>query len=140
MDTEAIVRDVIVGSPYGALIGVRLEALERDRVRVRLPFRPALTTVGDVVHGGAIAALVDVAATAAVWSGVDPTQTRRGTTVGLTVNFLAAAHGCVLVATARVVQRGRTVCVCEVVVEDGAGADVARALVTYKVGQEAGEE
>jgi acyl-coenzyme A thioesterase PaaI-like protein len=39
--------------------------VERNRVVVRLPFRPELTTVGDLVHGGAIGALVDVTATAA---------------------------------------------------------------------------
>jgi uncharacterized protein (TIGR00369 family) len=131
---EEIVRAVIVGSPYGALLGVHLEAVEPDRVRVRLPFRPEVTTVVDVVHGGAIASLVDVAATAAVWSGVDPSTTSRGTTIGFSVSFLALAHGRDLLATAHVVQRGRTICVVDVEVETADGAAVARALVTYKIG------
>jgi uncharacterized protein (TIGR00369 family) len=132
--TDAIVRGAIVGAPYGALLGVRLEALEAGRVRVRLPFRPELTTVGDVVHGGAIASLIDVAATAAVWSGADPATATRGTTVGLALNFLSAGRGQDLVAAASVIQRGRTICVCEVGVEGADGTAVARALVTYKVG------
>jgi uncharacterized protein (TIGR00369 family) len=131
-DTAAVVRDVIVGSPLGRLLGVQLEHVEPDLVR--LPFRPEVTTVGDVVHGGAIAGLVDTAATAAVWSGADLTTQTRGTTIGFTVNFLAAARGQDLVATARVIQRGWAICVCEVAVAAADATVVARALVTYKVG------
>ncbi len=132
--TEDLVRNVIVGSPFGTLVGVEPEAIERDRVRLRLRFRPEVTTVGDVVHGGAIASLVDVAATAAVWSGADLERSQRGTTVGFALNFLAAGRGQDLVATAAVIQRGRSICVCEVDVRGTDGNPVARALVTYKVG------
>lgn len=110
------------------------ESVERDCVRVRLPFRPQVTTVGDLVHGGAISSLIDVAATGAVWSGADLSQSARGTTIGFSVNFLAGARGRDIVATARVIQRGRAICVCDVQVDDAAGAVVARALVTYKIG------
>ena len=131
---EEIVRSVIAGSPYGRLLGVEVETVEPGRVRVRLPYRTEVTTVGDVVHGGAVASLVDTAATAAVWSGADLDKTTRGTTVGFTVNFLTAARGQDLVATATVVQRGRTLCTCEVVVAGADGSACARALVTYKIG------
>lgn len=133
-DAGNIVRHAIVASPYGRLLGVELSEVAIDRVRLRLPFRPDVTTVGDVVHGGAIASLVDVTATAAVWSGADPGSSTRGTTVGFTVNSLAAARGQDLTATAIVVQRGRTLCVCEVDVCAADGTAVARALVTYKLG------
>jgi len=129
-----LVRDVIVRSPFGLLVSVEPESIEPDRVRLRLPFRPEITTVGDVVHGGAIASLVDVAATAAVWSGADLATTQRGTTIGFTLNFLAAGRGQDLLATATVIQRGRTICVCEVDVRGVDGSPVARALVTYKIG------
>src|SRR5215510_430719 len=129
-----LVRDVIVRSPFGLLVSVEPEAIEPGRVRVRLPFRPEVTTLADVVHGGAIASLVDVAATAAVWSGADLATTQRGTTIGFTLNFLTAGRGQDLVATATVIQRGRTICVCEVDVRGVDGSPVARALVTYKVG------
>ena len=131
---ESIVRDVIVGSPLGSLLGVRLVSCEPDRVQVLLPFRREVTTIGDVVHGGAISGLVDTAATAAAWSGADLAQEGRGTTIGFTVSFLAAARGQDLVATGRVIQRGRTICVCEVDVDGADGTRVARALVTYKLG------
>jgi uncharacterized protein (TIGR00369 family) len=133
MTAEEIVRAVIVGAPYGQLLGVRPETIGPDRVAVRLPFRSELTTVGDVVHGGAISALIDLTATAAVWAGADLTQNRRGATVAITVTYLAPAHGEDLVATARVIRRGRSLCVCDVEVEGAGGEHVARALVTYKI-------
>ena len=131
---EEIVQSVIVGSPYGALLGLELARLTDEEVVVRLPYRPQIVTVGDVVHGGAIASLVDAAATAAVWAGTDLEHSRRGTTVGFTVSFLSAARGQDLLATARVIQRGRTLCVCEVRVDGASDTQVARGLVTYKVG------
>jgi uncharacterized protein (TIGR00369 family) len=132
-DLEGIVRTAIGEAPLARLLGVRVEVVEPELVRVRLPFRAEVTTIGDMVHGGAISALVDVAATAAAWTGADLARQRRGTTIGLTVSFLAGARGGDVLATARVIQRGRAIVVCEVDVADGDGAAVARALVTYKL-------
>ena len=130
---EELVRDAIVRSPLGALLGMAVDSIERDRVRVRLPFRTEVTTIGDLVHGGAISALIDAAATAAAWSGADLSRNPRGTTVALTVNFLAAARAQDIVAEARVIQRGRTITVCEVSVAGTDGTRVANALITYKL-------
>ena len=132
---EEIIRQAIITSPLAALLGAETVDVSPDRVRVRLPFRPEVTTVGDLVHGGAIAALLDVAATAAFWTGADLTRNPRGTTIGFTVNFLAPARGVELVADARVVQRGGSISVGEVSVEGPDGRAVARALVTYKLDQ-----
>jgi uncharacterized protein (TIGR00369 family) len=133
-DLEPILRGAIVGAPLGRLLGFELVSAAPDHVVVRLPFRPEVTTVGDLVHGGAIGALVDVTATAAAWSRAELARQPRGTTVALTINYLNAAHGRDLVATGTIVQRGRSIVVCEVGVDDGAGTAVARALVTYKLG------
>lgn len=130
---ESVVRDAIASSPLGRLMGFVAEAIEPDRVCLRLPFRTEVTTIGDLVHGGAIAALVDAAATAAAWSRADLARSPRGTTIGLTVNYLNGARGGDVTATATVVQRGKSIVVCEVEVRDGAGLSVARALVTYKL-------
>ena len=131
---DDVVRDAIVRSPLGGVLGLEIEAIEADHVRVRLPFRAEVTTVGDIVHGGAISALIDTAATGAAWSAADLSANPRGTTIALAVNFLAAARGQDIVADARVIQRGRTITVCEVSVEDADGRRVASALVTYKLG------
>lgn len=128
-----VVRGAIVGSPLGRLLGIELVDVGDDVVRVRLPFRDEVTTLGSLVHGGAIAALVDVAATAAAWTKADLARSPRGTTIGFSLNFLQGAVGADLTATATVIQRGKSVQVCDVEVRGAGGEGVARALVTYKL-------
>jgi acyl-coenzyme A thioesterase PaaI-like protein len=53
---------------------------------------------------------------------------------GLSVNFLSGARGRDVTATARVIRRGRSITVCEVGVAGEDSEEVARALVTYKLG------
>ncbi len=132
-DLENLLRQHIVASPLATGLGITLESFARDRVGVRLPYSAAVTTMGDLVHGGAISALVDVAATAAAWSAADLERGPRGTTVSLTVNFLTGARSEDVVATAQVVQRGRSLVVCDVGVTGRDDRPVARALVTYKL-------
>jgi uncharacterized protein (TIGR00369 family) len=135
---QAGVGDVLAAyiehSPFAVHLGLRTEAIEPDHVRLALPFQEQLVTVGDVVHGGAISSLVDTAATVAAWSGLESVENARGTTISLTVTFVAAARARDLVADARVVRRGKTICFCEIDVEDGDGTTVAQGLVTYKLG------
>jgi uncharacterized protein (TIGR00369 family) len=132
---RSLVEGFIVGSPYGRLLGVVSEAVEVDRVRFRMPYRENLTTIGDMVHGGAIASLVDVAATAACWASPTVDPSARGTTIGFTINYLNAGRGRDLVATAEVIQRGKSISVCEVSVRSDDETLVARAVVTYKLAQ-----
>jgi uncharacterized protein (TIGR00369 family) len=128
-----LVELAIVRSPYGKLLGLSLVSAEPDRVRVKLPYRVEVTTLGDTVHGGAIAGLVDSAATAAFWAHPSATPTARGTTIGFSINFVSAGRGQDLIAEARVRRRGREISTGEVSVTDGAGREVAVALVTYKL-------
>lgn len=116
---------------FAALLGTTVVSSGRDRVVVRLPYRPELG-VGRI-HGGAISALIDIAATAAFWSTPDVTPASRGATVGFTVNFLNLAVATDLTATASVRRRGSTLCTGDVSVTDADGAEVAMAVVTYKL-------
>jgi len=100
---------LIVKSPYGALLGLELVDATEDCVRMRLPFRSEVTTLVDTVHGGAISSLVDSAATASFWANSKIAPGSRGTTIGFSINFLSAARGSHLVATARVRRRGRQI-------------------------------
>ena len=130
---NAAVVDVIGRSPYARQLGIEVEAVGEGHVRARLPYAPRNVTVGDQVHGGALASLVDVAATAAAWCSANLPEKPRGTTVGFQIQFLSAARAEDVVADARVVQRGNSLTVVEV---DGHGADgrlLVKALVTYKL-------
>ena len=134
MQRELVIRG-IVESPLGRLLGLTADRIERDDVRVRLPYRDEVTTVGDLVHGGAISALVDTAATAVAWTGVDEPAEARGTTVGFSINFLTGARGDDIVAHARTIRRGRSLTIIEVDVAADDDTAVAKALVTYKLDQ-----
>ena len=122
-------------SPLGRLLGFELVEWAPERVVIKMPFREDITTVGDLVHGGAIAALADTTATAVAWSGVDPgSPPRRGTTVTLAVDFVAGARGRDLLAEGTVARRGRTLCFCNVAVLNSEGELVAQARAVYKLG------
>lgn len=128
------VRQFLPTSPYVGHLGMRLVELQPDRATLALPFTPPLVTIGSVVHGGAIASLVDTAAMVAAWSGAELPEKLRGTTVGLTVTYLTAANGEDLQATARVLRRGRTLVYLDVDVHGATSGLVAKGLVTYKLG------
>jgi uncharacterized protein (TIGR00369 family) len=130
-----VITQFLLHSPFVLHLGIRLESIEPDRARLAMPYRDELATIGDVVHGGALSALVDTAAMAASWSAHELEDGQlRGTTVGLSVNFVAAARGLQMTADARVIRRGKSLCFCDVDVTDGAGRLVAKGIVTYKLG------
>jgi uncharacterized protein (TIGR00369 family) len=121
-------------SPYVAHLGIRLHSLETDRAELTLSFDHKVVTVEDVVHGGAIASLIDTAAAAAAWSDETPADNMRGSTVALSVDYIAPARGTDLLATSLVLRRGRSVCFLECDVTDPDGGLIAKALVTYRFG------
>lgn len=123
----------IVRSPFGRRLGAETVEVEPDRVVVRLPFTDENVTAGDMVHGGAIASLIDIAATAAAWSGIDDPAGHRGTTIGFAVTFLSAARSTELRAEARVRRRGKSICFVDVAVRDPDEAEIASAQVSYKL-------
>ena len=120
-------------SPFALATGLTLEEMEPERAVVAMPFSEALTTFGDVVHGGAIATLLDVAAVAAAWAGVTDESAATGATVSSSVNYVRAARGSDLTATGRVSRRAKRLCFCDVEVRDDGDALVAQGIVTYKV-------
>lgn len=133
-DGAELITEFLKHSPFVGHLGMRLVEIEPELARIELPFAESVVTIGDVVHGGAIAALVDTTAMAAAWSAAEVTDAPRGTTVGLSVNFVAAARGQDVTATARVVRRGSSLCFLDVDVANADGELVAKGLVTYKLG------
>jgi uncharacterized protein (TIGR00369 family) len=133
MTTRAeLVEAFIPSSPFVGHLGMRLTALEQDRAELALPFSEELVTIGDVVHGGAIATLIDTAGMAAAWADGSEPGDRSGSTIGMSVDFVAAARGQDLTAEATVVRRGKSLCFCEVEVTGEDGEVVAKGLVTHR--------
>jgi uncharacterized protein (TIGR00369 family) len=130
------VEHVLMGSPVARVLGIALDVLAVDHVELVLPFSAANVTVGEIVHGGVIATLIDVAGAAAAASGADADNLRGGATSSLNIQYLEAARAASLRAVATVMRRGRRQVVTEVSVY-AEGADqaelVAKALMSSAV-------
>jgi uncharacterized protein (TIGR00369 family) len=128
------IRQFFPNSPYVGHLGMQLTDMQPGTATLTLPFTNALVTIGTVVHGGAIASLIDTAAMVAAWSDAEIPTKVRGTTVSLTVTYLAPAEQEDLRATARVLRRGRSLVYLDVEVYGASGNIVAKGLATYKLG------
>lgn len=126
-----LIAQFVPNSPLGQLLGIKLVDVSDDRSEIVLKYRDDLATLGQTVHGGAIATLADVAATAAAWADNTVPDKVGGSTVSLTVDFVAPAVGKDLTAVGRVIRRGKRICTCEVDVVDSESQVVAKALATY---------
>lgn len=129
-----VMRGFLPASPFVVHAGIELVELTDGHAELRLPYRQEVTTVGTVVHGGAIATLIDTAAMAAAWAGAELPDELRGATVALSLSYLAPADGADVVALADVVRRGRRLTTVRVDAHTPEGTAVAAALVTYQLG------
>ena len=115
--------------PYARLLGIEIVRLERGASALSLEVRPELTRMEGIVHGGAIASLLDSASAFAVLSLLRPGE--QTVTVDLTLHFLRPVSGGRVEARARVLRAGRRVVTVSIEAADGAGKLVATALTTY---------
>ena len=63
-----VMAQFIPQSPLVAKLGIVAEALDAPEVRLRMPWDPTNTTLADMVHGGAIAALAETTASMGVFA------------------------------------------------------------------------
>src|SRR5271166_2214538 len=120
-------------APFARTLGLKIESAANGDATVRMPFDLRILNEGGPaapIHGGAIAALADVAACAAVWSLAETTRTA---TISMTVNYTGFAVNSDLIANARVKRRGKRIASLSVEVVDASDALIADALVTYKI-------
>ena len=132
-DVVARINDIIIGGPFGDHVGMSLDKVAVDHAVVRMHGEPHIMNTLGIVHGGATATLLDTAATAAAWATPDAKATTRGTTVALAINYIGAGRQGDLIAEGRVVSRGGTLTIVDVVAHDAAGRLVAKAQATYKL-------
>jgi len=129
-----VIAQFIPNSPFVAKLGIVADQLGDDEVRLRLPWDPSNVTVGDMVHGGALATLADLTVMAAAWCGAEAPPELRGVTVSMTLDFMAPARATDVIGVGRVLRRGRLLTNCEAEIVDPEGRLLAKALATYKVG------
>ena len=122
-------RSAFAAVPYAQFLGLQLGAVLPGEVSVHLDIRDELKQNQGVVHGGAIASLIDTASAFAVLTQIDVEE--RVTTTDLTIHYLRPAIAGRISATARIIRGGRRLFVLSVDVHDSADALVAIAVTTY---------
>ncbi len=120
------------GTPYHQSLGIRVESIEPDRVRVRVPYKDDNSNPGRALHGGVAASTINIAGVLAAWTGIEQRPELETGTLDLSVDYLAAAIGEDIVATAEVLRRGKEIVYSDVDVRNDAGKRIAKGLVTYR--------
>lgn len=123
------IRNAIRTVPFARFLGLELEEVTTGTATLAVNIRKELTQNQGVVHGGAIASLIDTATAFAIISLLKPKE--RVSTVDLTISYLRPAVGGRLKAVARVVRAGRRLFVVSAEVFDKQGKLITTALSTY---------
>ena len=115
--------------PYAGLLGIEIENLAFGSATLGIRVRKKLTQNHGVVHGGAMASLIDSATAFAIITLLAPAE--KVTTVDLTISYLRPVTNGRLICRAKVLRAGRRILVVSAEVLDGEQTLVATALSTY---------
>ena len=126
---EKRIESAVQNLAFGQLVGIKLEAAEPGQASMSLAIRDELRQNNGVVHGGAIAALIDSVAAFAVIPLLDEDET--ATTVDLTISYVRPLTNGVATASAKVLRAGSRIVVISAEVLDQAGNLAATGLTTY---------
>jgi uncharacterized protein (TIGR00369 family) len=117
---------------FARLVGIEVEELRRDYARMRLPWRTELNQPAGLMHGGAIATLVDTVVVPAIGTAYE--DRRPFSTIEMQVRYLAPVRSEDLIAEGWVTRRGKRVVFCEVEVRTASVVKVATGNSIYVVG------
>src|SRR5436190_13243990 len=115
--------------PYAKFLGLQLGEICEGKVSIHLDVRDELRQNQGVVHGGAIASLIDTASAFAVLTQIDLQE--RVTTTDLTIHYLRPVTKGRMTAVARIIRGGRRLFVLSVEVHNDENALIATAVTTY---------
>ena len=115
--------------PFVSLLGIELESAEPGSAVMSLEIRDELKRDNGVVHGGAIATLIDTATAFAIIPLL--AEGEHSVTVDLTISYLRPLTTGTAKAAAKILRQGRRVIVLFAEVLDHEGNLAATALSTY---------
>lgn len=116
---------------FPTVVGLEKEEIRTDYCRLRLRYRPELNQPAGVVHGGALATLVDTVVVPAVGAVYETRPMLL--TISMTLNYLAAVVEQDAVAEGWVERRGRSTVFCRAEVRSAAGELAVVASLVYAV-------
>jgi len=123
------IQKAVTTVPFARFLGIELDEVGKGTATLGLSIRRELTQNHGVVHGGAIASLIDTATAFAIISMLSPGE--KVTTVDLTISYLRPLITGRMAARAKVVRSGRRLFVVSADLLDQDGNLAATALSTY---------
>ncbi len=123
------IQKAVTTVPFARLLGIELDEVGKGTATLGLSVRKELTQNHGVVHGGAIASLLDTAIAFAIISLLSPAE--KVTTVDLTISYVRPLTIGRMTARAKVVRSGRRLFVASADLFDQDGKLAATALSTY---------
>jgi len=123
------IQKAVATVPYAHLLGIELDEISEGVATLGLNVRKELKQNHGVVHGGAIASLIDTAMAFAIITLLAPGE--KVTTVDLTVSYLRPLTQGRITAKARVVRSGRRLFVVSADVFGNDGILASTSLSTY---------
>ena len=125
---------VVSMTPFMRHLGMELVEADEGYAKLKLRFQKENTTLGDALHGGALASLIDTTGAMAAWTTAEIATPRYfGSTVGVNVNYLSGAIGEDVFAEGRVLKRGKEIIYSDVRVFNPAGKLLAQGTVVYRI-------
>ncbi len=123
------IRKAIDTVPFARLLGIELDDVSIGTATLGLDVREQLTQNHGIVHGGAIASLIDTATAFAIISLLAPRE--KVTTVDLSISYLRPLSEGRVKVIAKVLRAGRRLFVVSAEVFDKDGKLATTALSTY---------
>lgn len=117
---------------YNLHLGFVVEDMRAGYARLRLPIRPEVMQPAGIMHGGAIASLIDTAVVPAIGTaGVEPT---RMVTISMNIDYMGAITDEDAVCEGWVTKQGRSIVFCSAEVTGAnSGRVCATGTLVYKV-------
>jgi uncharacterized protein (TIGR00369 family) len=122
---EAAIQNI----PFAALLGIQVQSVGPGDATMTLEIRDELLQNNRVVHGGAIASLIDSVAAFAVMPLLADDET--ATTVDLTITYLRPLLSGTATGSAKVLREGSRIIAISAEVIDNSGNLAATGLTTY---------
>lgn len=124
-----LIREKFETNHFPRSLGIELDSIEHGRARLSLEVRQQHLQLAGIMHGGAIATLIDTAVAFAIVGASTPGA--RFTTIEMKVNYLRPIREGRVVADARLIRDGRRIVVSDCDVFDSEGKLAAKGLLTY---------
>lgn len=117
-------------NPFSRLLGLRAVACSGDSAELELPIREEVMQMLGLVHGGALATLIDSASAAAIWPRLEA-EGIAAVTLEMKINFLASPRGAFARGRATCLRYGRSTAYVDCWVVDEHGKQCCHATATF---------